>query len=73
MGSPGVNVAELGVWNPFGLAKIVWDGGTSTGGGMCLGADEGAFDRPEEEANEADWSLDASTRDVPGGRDPLPF
>jgi len=73
MGSPGVKVAEFGVWNPFGLDKIVWDGGTSKGGGMCLEADDGVFDRLEEEANEADWSLDASTGDVPGGRDPLPL
>ena len=40
---------------------------------MCLEADEGVFDRLEEEASEADWSLDASTRNVPGGRDPLPL
>lgn len=35
--------------------------------------DEGVFERLEEEANEADWSLDPSTGDVPGGREPLPL
>ena len=73
MGSPGVKVPEFEVWNPFGLDKIVWDGGISTGGGMGLEADEGVFDKLEEEANEADWSLDASAGNVPEGRDPLPL
>ena len=40
---------------------------------MDLEAVEGVFDRLEEEANEAGWSLDASTGDVPGGREPLPL
>ena len=39
---------------------------------MCLETDEGVFDRLEEEGNEADWSLDVSTGDVPGGREPPP-
>lgn len=40
---------------------------------MGLEVDEGVFERLEEEANEADWSLDPSTGDVPGGREPLPL
>ena len=41
--------------------------------GMGLEADEGVFERLEEEDNEADWSLDPSTGDVPGGRGPVPL
>lgn len=73
MGSPGVKPAEFGLCAPFGLDKMVWDGGTSMGAGMCLEADEGVFDRLEEEANEVGWSLDASTGDVPGSREPPPL
>jgi len=73
MDSPGVKPAKFGLYNPFGLDRIVWDGGTSTGAGMDLEADEGVFDRLEEEANEADWSLDVSAGDVPGGRGPPPL
>ena len=40
---------------------------------MGLEADEGVFGRLEEEANEVDWSLDASTGEVPGSREPLPL
>jgi hypothetical protein len=32
---------------------------------MGLEADDGVFERLEEEANEVDWSLDASICDVP--------
>lgn len=72
IGSPVVKPAEFGVYIPFGLDKIVWDGETSMGAGGGLEVNEGVFDGLEEEANEADWSLDASTGNVPGGRDPLP-
>ena len=40
---------------------------------MGLEAGEGVFEGLEPEANEADWSLDPSTGDVPGGRGPLPL
>ena len=40
---------------------------------MGLEPDEGVFGRLEEEANEEDWSLDASTGDVPVSRGPLPL
>ena len=73
MSSLGVKPAEFGLCTPFGLDKIVWDGGTSTGAGIGLEADEGVFDRLEEEDNEAGWSLDTSTWDMPGGRGPLPL
>jgi len=36
MASPEVIPAELGVFVPFGLDRMVWDGGMSTGAGMGL-------------------------------------
>ena len=41
----------------------------STGAGIGLEVDEGVFGRLE---GGTDWSLDASTRDVPGSRESLP-
>ena len=43
------------------------------GAGMGLEVDEGVFGRLEEEGNEVDWSLDVSTGEVPGSREPLPL
>jgi len=73
MDSPGVKLAEFGLCNPFGLDKMVWDGTTSMGAGMCLEADVGVFDRLEEEANGVGWSLDASTGDVSVSRESPPL
>lgn len=40
---------------------------------MGLEADEGVFDRLEEEASEVGWSLGTSTGDVPDGRKSCPL
>ena len=40
---------------------------------MSLETDEGVFGELEGEADEVGWSLDASTGDVPDGRESLPL